>query len=123
MECLDGNSDVLERLSVEMYARGLSVRDVEDCFRDATGALLISKTAVAEITDQLWDHYQMFCHRELSEFDVCYLFLDSILREPAPLRGQGGHPRGLRGHHRGAQGAAALRGWETRNPRRAGPSS
>jgi hypothetical protein len=30
MEFLDGNSDVLERLVVEMYARGLSTRDVED---------------------------------------------------------------------------------------------
>jgi putative transposase len=78
MEFLEGNSDVLERLVVEMYARGLSVRDVEDCFRDATGALLISKTAVSEITDQLWEHYQTFCHRDLSEFEVCYLFLDSI---------------------------------------------
>ena len=78
MEFLDGNSDVLERLVVEMYARGLSVRDVEDCFRDASGALLISRTAVSEITDQLWEHYQAFCHRDLSEFDVCYLFLDSI---------------------------------------------
>jgi putative transposase len=78
MESLDGNSDVLERLVVEMYARGLSVRDVEDCFRDATGKLLISKTAVSEITDQLWEHYQAFCHRDLSEFDVCYLFLGSI---------------------------------------------
>jgi putative transposase len=78
MEFLDGNSDVLERLVVEMYARGLSTRDVEDCFRDATGKLLISKTAVSEITDQLWEHYQAFCHRDLSEFDVCYLFLDSI---------------------------------------------
>jgi putative transposase len=78
MEFLDGNSDVLERLVVEMYARGLSTRDVEDCFRDATGALLISRSAVSEITDQLWEHYQGFCHRDLSEFDVCYLFLDSI---------------------------------------------
>lgn len=78
MEFLDGNSDVLERLVVEMYARGLSTRDVEDCFRDATGRLLISKTAVSAITDQLWEHYLAFCHRDLSDFDVCYLFLDSV---------------------------------------------
>ena len=78
MEFLDGNSDVLERLVVEMYARGLSTRDVEDCFRDATGALLISRSAVSEITDQLWEHYQAFCHRDLSDIDVQYLFLDSI---------------------------------------------
>jgi putative transposase len=78
MDFLDGNSDVLERLVVEMYARGLSTRDVEDCFRDATGALLISKTAVSEITDQLWEHYQAFRARDLSDVEVEHLFLDSI---------------------------------------------
>lgn len=78
MRFLDGNSDVLERLVVEMYARGLSTRDVEECFRDATGALLISKSAVSEITDQLWDDYQAFRTRDLSEIDVSYLFADGI---------------------------------------------
>jgi putative transposase len=78
MEFLDGNSEVLERLVVEMYARGLSTRDVEDCFRDATGELLISRSAVSEITDQLWDDYQAFRTRDLSTIDVCYLFVDGI---------------------------------------------
>jgi putative transposase len=78
MEFLDGNSDVLERLVVEMYARGLSTRDVEDCFRDATGALLISRTAVSEITDQLWEHFRAFRERDLSGIDVQYMFLDSV---------------------------------------------
>jgi putative transposase len=78
MEFLDGNSDVLERLVVEMYARGLSTRDVEDCFRDATGDLLISKSAVSEITDQLWEDYQAFRTRDLSSIDVSYLFVDGI---------------------------------------------
>jgi putative transposase len=56
MEFLSGNSEALERLVVEMYARGLSTRDVEECFRDkATGELLISRSAVSEITDQLWE--------------------------------------------------------------------
>jgi putative transposase len=78
MEFLDGNSEVLERLVVEMYARGLSTRDVEDCFRDATGELLISKSAVSEITDQLWEDYQAFRTRDLSGIDVSYLFVDGI---------------------------------------------
>jgi putative transposase len=78
MEFLDGNSDVLERLVIEMYARGLSTRDVEDCFRDATGQLLISKSAVSEITDQLWDDYNAFRTRDLSDVDISYLFLDGI---------------------------------------------
>jgi len=42
---LAGNSEVLERLVAEMYARGLSTRDVEDCFRDFAGELVISRTA------------------------------------------------------------------------------
>lgn len=69
---------MLERLVTEMYARGLSTRDVEDAFRDATGELLISKTVVSEITDRLWEDYQTFCERDLSGIEVEYLFLDAV---------------------------------------------
>ena len=78
MSFLDGNSEVLERLVAEMYARGLSTRDVEDAFRDATGQPLISKSAVSEITDRLWEDYQAFISRDLSEIAVEYLFVDAI---------------------------------------------
>ena len=78
MGFLDGNSEVLERLVSEMYARGLSTRDVEDAFRDATGKLLISKSAVSEITDRLWEDYQAFISRDLSDIAVEYLFVDAI---------------------------------------------
>jgi putative transposase len=78
MSFLDGNSDVLDRLVTEMYARGLSTRDVEDAFRDATGELLISKTAVSEITDRLWEDYQAFTGRDLAEIEVEYLFVDAV---------------------------------------------
>jgi transposase-like protein len=86
MSFLEGNSDVLERLVTEMYARGLSTRDVEDAFRDATGELLISKSAVSQITDQLWEDYQAFIARDLSEISVEYLFCDAIFES---LRRQG----------------------------------
>ena len=78
MGFLDGNSEVLERLVSEMYARGLSTRDVEDAFRDATGELLISKSAVSEITDRLWADYQAFISRDLSDIAVEYLFVDAV---------------------------------------------
>jgi transposase-like protein len=78
MSFLDGNSEVLERLVSEMYARGLSTRDVEDAFRDATGELLISKSAVSEITDRLWEDYQAFIGRDLSDITMEYLFVDAI---------------------------------------------
>lgn len=79
MEFLSGNSEALERLVVEMYARGLSTRDVEECFRDEeTGELMISRSAVSEITDQLWEDYRAFCERDLSGIEVEYLFLDAV---------------------------------------------
>jgi transposase-like protein len=78
MSFLDGNSEVLEALVNEMYARGLSTRDVEDAFRDSTGELLISKSQVSEITDRLWEDYQAFIARDLSEISVEYLFVDAV---------------------------------------------
>jgi putative transposase len=78
MSFLDGNSEVLERLVTEMYARGLSTRDVEDAFRDATGDMVLSKSAVSEITDRLWEDYQQFVARDLSDIAVEYLFVDAV---------------------------------------------
>jgi putative transposase len=98
MGFLDGNSEVLERLVCEMYARGLSTRDVEDAFRDATGEVLLSKSAVSEITDRLWEDYQAFIARDLSEISVEYLFVDAVFPVTAPARGQGGGV-GLLVHH------------------------
>src|SRR6266545_4014126 len=78
IEFLAGNTEALDRLVVEMYARGLSTRDIEDAFRGPDGELLLSRTAVSEITDRLWEDYQEFCARDLSEIDVSYLFVDAI---------------------------------------------
>jgi len=87
LEFLRGNSDVLEYLVTQMYSRGLSTRDVEDAFRDPyTGELLLSRTAVSDITDSLWGDYQHFCQRDLSGFEVEYLFLDAVYES---LRRQG----------------------------------
>ena len=33
---------------------------------------------MSEITDRLWEDYQAFCTRDLSEIDVAYLFCDAI---------------------------------------------
>ena len=79
LQFLRGNRDVLEYLVTQMYSRGLSTRDVEDTFRDPyTGDMLLSRSAVSEITDSLWGDYQHFCQRDLSEFEVEYLFVDAI---------------------------------------------
>jgi transposase-like protein len=75
---LGGRTEELESLAVEMYARGLSTRDIEAMFADATGKPLLSRTAVSTITERLWAEYEGFASRELSEFEVTYLFVDGI---------------------------------------------
>jgi transposase-like protein len=81
---LKGHTEALEGLAVEMLARGLSVRDIEDAFKDETGRLLLSKTAVSEIGKQLWEDYQAFKSRDLGEYVIAYLFIDGIAERIRP---------------------------------------
>jgi len=75
---LAGRTAELERLAVEMFARGLSTRDIEAAFRDATGGSLLSRTAVSQVTERLWQEYEAFANRDLSEFAVAYFFVDGV---------------------------------------------
>ena len=75
---LGKRTEELETLAVELYARGLSTRDIEAVFADETGTSLLSRTAVSEITERLWAEYEAFASRDLSEFEVVYLFVDGI---------------------------------------------
>ncbi|MCC7017450.1 MAG: IS256 family transposase [Rhodospirillales bacterium] len=77
-EVLRGRTEELEALAVEMYARGLSVRDIEALFAGADGRSLLTRTAVSEITERLWAEYEAFVSRDLAEFEVVYLFVDGI---------------------------------------------
>jgi transposase-like protein len=77
-EAVRGRTDELEALAVEMYARGLSTRDIEALFADDAGTSLLSRTAVSTITERLWAEYESFAGRDLAEFDVVYLFVDGI---------------------------------------------
>lgn len=83
-----GRTEALEALAVEMYARGLSTRDIEEAFRDEDGQMVLWRTAVSEVTEKLWAEYEAFCARELSEFDVLYLFVDGVAERLHP-----GQPR------------------------------
>jgi putative transposase len=86
MAFLGEHTDLRERLAVEMYARGLSTRDVEAAFTDSTGAPLLSKSGVSELTEALWEEYEAFQKHDLSGYEVEYLFVDAIyesLREQA----------------------------------------
>ncbi len=75
---LKGNTEALTELAVEMLARGLSVRDVEDAFRADDGSLLLSRTAVSKLGEQLWADYQAFMQRDLCGDDIVYLFIDGV---------------------------------------------
>ena len=77
-EIVGGRTEALEALAVEMYARGLSTRDIEGLFADAAGKPLLSGTAVSEITERLWAEYEAFASRDLSEFEVVCLFVDRV---------------------------------------------
>ena len=77
-DALSGRSEELERLAIEMYARGLSVRDIEAAFVDEGGRCVLSKSAVSLVTERLWADYQAFASRDLTEHDVAYLFVDGI---------------------------------------------
>lgn len=92
MEALEGPSPALERLVQQMYVRGLSTRDIEEALEQATGQRLLSRSAVSELSESLWEDYQAFTRRDLSDFAVEYLFLDAVFES---LRRQGGGKEGL----------------------------
>ncbi len=56
-DTLKGRTQALEDPAVELSARGLSLQDIEDAFRDESGWSLPSRTAVSEVGKQLWADY------------------------------------------------------------------
>ena len=48
------------------------------CSPTTAGKPLLSGTAVSEITERLWAEYEAFASRDLSEFEVVYLFVDGV---------------------------------------------
>jgi putative transposase len=76
-------SEVLKQLIVEMYAGGLSQRDIEYSLEKALGQFIVSKSTVSELTDRLTEEYEAFHSRDLSGYEVAYLFMDAVYE---PLR-------------------------------------
>jgi putative transposase len=75
---LGGKTGELERLAVEMYARGLSMRDIERAFTDGEGQCVLSKSAASRVCEALWAEYQAFARRDLSDLCIVYLFIDGV---------------------------------------------
>jgi putative transposase len=76
-------SEVLKRLIVEMYVGGMSQRDIEYGLEKALGQFVLSKSTVSELTDSLAQEYEAFRTRDLSGYEVAYLFMDAVYE---PLR-------------------------------------
>jgi len=86
-------TEALEHLAVEMYVRGLSTRDIEDALCElGDGRPLLSRSTVSRLTEELWAEYEAFSGRDLSGFDVVYLFCDAVYES---LRRQAGLGEGI----------------------------
>ena len=85
-DVLRGDSQMVQRLATEMYARGLSTRDIEDAFTDEQGQCLLSRSKVSEVTEVLWEEYEAFQSRDLSDIPLLCLFVDAVYE---PLRTHG----------------------------------
>ena len=74
---LANTRESLKRVIVEMYAGGLSQRDIEYSLEKALGQFILSKSAVSEMTDTLTQEYEAFRTRDLSGYEVAYLLMDA----------------------------------------------
>jgi transposase-like protein len=75
---LKGNTEQLEKIAVEMYARGCSTRDVEELLKDENGNILLSKSSISRLNERLWEEYEAFSKADLSNYDVVYIFCDGV---------------------------------------------
>jgi putative transposase len=76
-------SDVLKRLSVEMYVGGMSQRDIAYGLEKALGQFVLSRNTVSELSATLSEEYEVFRPRDLRGAPVASLFIDTVYE---PLR-------------------------------------
>lgn len=78
LQRLDAIDQRLAQLTIEMYTRGLSTRDIEATLLDHDGTPLVSRSSVSRITEALTAEYEDFIARDLAQYDVVYLFVDGV---------------------------------------------
>ena len=64
----------------------MAARYIEDAFTDEQGRCLLSRSKVSEVTEVLWEQYEAFQNRDLSDLPLLCLFLDGLYE---PLRTHG----------------------------------
>ena len=83
---LPRTSETLRSLVLEMYVNGMSTRDIEHSMEAAMGEFALSKSTVSRLSESLSEEYESFKERDLSGYDVAYLFVDAVYE---PLRRHG----------------------------------
>ena len=73
-----GRTEKLDRLGVEMDARGLSMRDIEAAFTGADGRCVLTKSAASQVAERLWEDDVAFAGRDLVGQPIRYRFLDGV---------------------------------------------
>lgn len=68
----------LKQMAIEMYVRGLSTRDIEATLTDEDGKPLLSRSGTSRLAEALMAEYEAFIERDLSVFDVVFLFVDGV---------------------------------------------
>jgi transposase-like protein len=63
-----------------MYARGLSMRDIEAAFTDEAGRCVLTRSAASAVCERLWGEYQALAQRDLGDLDIVYLILDGVAK-------------------------------------------
>jgi putative transposase len=77
-QAVSGRTEELERLAIERYARGLSMRDIEQAFTGSDGRCALSRSAASQVAERVWEDYTAFAGRDLSGQRVLYLFVDGV---------------------------------------------
>jgi transposase-like protein len=65
-------------VALEMYVRGLSTRDIEQTLREPNGKPMFSRSMISALSERLYEQYKAFQARDLSQFDIVYLFVDGV---------------------------------------------
>nr|MDP9343786.1 IS256 family transposase [Actinomycetota bacterium] len=71
-------TNALESLVIASFVRGLSVRDVEAALAEALGPeATVSRSTVSRICEAIKSEFDAFKHRDLSDIELEYLFVDA----------------------------------------------
>ena len=87
LDQLDNIEQRLKTLTVEMYTRGLSTRDIEKTLTDQAGQALVSRSEASRMSESLYEEYERWTARDLSGYDVVYLFADGVYESVRSVSG------------------------------------